>query len=373
MPFSDNITAPLTVAEINLNQLCENYKIIKAAVPGSRVICIVKADAYGHGAVRCARALTECGADFFGVANLNEAAELRQNGICGDILILGYTPPSAASFLVRQNIIQTVFSSVYAHELSGALPPGEVLSCHMKIDTGMNRIGFGVSDTDGMLDAYRLPNLNFSGIFTHFACSDTPASPMTAMQYRRFNEVTEMLAARGAAFDIKHASNSAAIVNFPEMKLDAVRAGIILYGFRPSNETGTGGCRPVMTLRTTVSHVHYLNAGESVSYGAIFTAERPMKIATLTIGYADGFVRAYAGREGARGGVCIAGRRAPIVGRICMDQCMVDVTDIDGVTPGMSVTVFDSEHTADLLAEAAGTINYEVTSILTRRVKREYI
>jgi alanine racemase len=224
-----------------------------------------------------------------------------------------------------------------------------------------------------MLEACRLPRLDFTGIYTHFACSDRPDSSMTRMQYRRFIETSDALAARGVAFEMHHVCNSAGIVNYPEMKLDAVRAGITLYGLRPSSETGTGGCKPVMTLRTTVSHVHDLRPGDSVSYGAAFTADRPMKLATLTVGYADGFVRAYAGKDGARGGVFFGSRQAPVIGRICMDQCMVDITGIDGVVPGMSAVVFDDEHSADLLAEAAGTINYEVTSILTRRVKRKYI
>lgn len=376
--MEENIT-PLNVAEVNLGRLCENYNKITAAVLGSRVICIVKADAYGHGAVHCAVALRDCGADFFGVANLGEAAELRQNGIDGDILILGYTPPADASHLARLGITQTVFSSDYAHALSGRLCTGEVLRCHLKIDTGMNRIGFravnsmtGEENIEGMLVSCRLPRLDFKGIFTHFACSDTLSSPMTRTQYRCFIETCNALAARGVTFETRHVCNSAGIVNYPEMKLDAVRAGITLYGFRPSPETGTGGCRPIMTLRTTVSHIHELRAGDSVSYGATFTADCPMMLATLTIGYADGFVRAYAGKDGVRGGVYICGHRAPIIGRICMDQCMADITGIDGVVPGMSATVFDGEHTADLIAEVAGTINYEVTSILTRRVIREY-
>ncbi|MHB1150919.1 MAG: alanine racemase [Eubacteriales bacterium] len=371
---------PLTAAEIDLGRLCDNYNKIKLAVSSNRIICIVKADAYGHGAVRCSAALRACGADFFGVANLAEAVELRQNGIDSDIIILGYTPPADAPLLVRFGITQTVFSPGYAQDLSCCLGADEFLRCHMKIDTGMNRLGFRAADSqtggyslDSMTEATRLPHLVFDGIFTHLACADTPSSPMTQTQYSRFIDTIDALALRGVTFETRHICNSAGIINYSEMKLDAVRAGIILYGFRPSHETGTGGCIPVMTLRTTVSHIHELRAGESVSYGATYTADCPKRLATLTIGYADGFVRAYAGRNGLRGGVYIRDQWAPIVGRICMDQCMADITGIEGVYPGMQAVVFDSNHNADLIADAGGTINYEVTSILTRRVKRIYI
>lgn len=372
--------APLNVAEINLGQLRDNYNKIKAAVSGSRIICIVKADAYGHGAVRCSAALRDCGADFFGVANLAEAIGLRQSGIDSELIILGYTPPGDAHLLIRYGITQTVFSSGYAQDLSCCLGAGEFLRCHMKIDTGMNRLGFRAADSqtgdysfDSMTEAARLPHLVFSGIFTHLACADTPLSPMTRTQYRRFTETVDALALLGVTFETRHVINSAGIINYPEMKLDAVRAGIILYGLRPSRETGTGGCIPIMTLHTTVSHIHELQSGESVSYGATYTADCPKSLATLTIGYGDGFVRAYAGNNGVRGGVFFGDRWAPIVGRICMDQCMADITGIDGVYPGMQAVVFDSNHTADLIADAGGTINYEVTSILTQRVKRFYI
>lgn len=381
MDNSSHVTS-LNEAEINLGHLCENYKKIKTAVSDIRVICIVKADAYGHGAVMCASALQECGADFFGVANLSEAIELRQHGTKGDILILGYTPPSDAPLLVRYGITQTVFSSGYAQDLSCCLGSGEFLKCHMKIDTGMNRLGFrasGLRDSEAdsvvetMTEAFRLSHLVFDGIYTHLACADIPSSPMTQQQYSRFNETVAGLASQGVVFETKHILNSAGIICHPEMKLDAVRAGIILYGFRPSVETGSAGCVPIMTLSTTVSHIHDLRAGESVSYGAEYTAESPMRVATLSIGYADGFMRAYAGKNGKRGGVYIGGERALIVGRICMDQCMADITGIRDVYPGMRAVVFDNIHTADLIAEAGGTINYEVTSILTHRVKRVYI
>ncbi len=371
---------PLTRAEVNLGRLCENYQKIKTAVSGSRVMCVVKADAYGHGAVRCSQALRSCGADFFGTANLGEAVELRQNGMDGDILILGYTPPGDAPLLVQYGITQTVFSPGYAQDLSCCLGAGEFLNCHMKIDTGMNRLGFRVPDSQtgdeyitSMAEAARLPHLVFRGIYTHPACADMPASPMTQTQYRRFTETAGALARFGIDFETKHFINSAGIIHYPEMKLDAVRAGILLYGLRPSSETGTGGCVPVMTLSTTVSHIHEMRAGESAGYGAAYTADSPRRLATLTIGYADGFVRAYEGRNGLRGGVYINDRRAPVAGHICMDQCTVDITGIEGVYPGMQAVIFDSVHTADLLAEAGGTINYEVTTILTQRVKRVYM
>lgn len=363
-----------TTAVVNLGRLAENYLNIKKAASPARVLCVVKADAYGHGAAECAARLHDEGADFFGVACLSEAISLRPYVGNSDILILGYTDPRDAGELTAHNVTQTVFSLPYAKALSANVPDGSRLRCHMKLDTGMNRIGFrALSDGgDGQLydavEAASLKGLAFTGAFTHFAQSDTPSSAMTATQFERFTRTLAALSARGIEFSTRHVSNSAAIFNYPEMKLDMVRAGIILYGFNPSPDTIVKCCRPIMTLKTTVSHLHTLYPGDTVSYGATFKCEREMRVATLTIGYADGFVRAYKGID-----VYINGKPAPIVGRICMDQCMCNVTDIPEVHTGMEAVIFDDFHTADRLADAAGTINYEVTSILTPRVKRIYI
>ena len=362
-------------AEIDLSQLVKNYNIIRK-ISASRVICIVKANAYGHGAVECAAALYSAGADFFGVANIYEAMEIRPYIGKSDILILGYTAPQDAETLAEYNIIQTIYSHDYALELAENIPSKAIVNCHIKINTGMNRLGFDTSNTDAITSLNTLKGLNINGIYTHFACADMPDSSATERQFSRFAECAEKLESAGMRFEYKHASNSAGILNYAGYNLTAVRAGIILYGLAPSPETASTKCLPVMELKTTVSQLHTLAAGESVSYGATFTAMRDMKVATLTIGYGDGFVRAYSGinsKSGIKGAVYINGLEAPIIGRICMDQCVADVSLIDNVRRGDRAVIFDKIHTADRFAEAADTINYEVTTLInSRRVERIY-
>lgn len=373
----------LSNAVVDLAQLAANYNRICSLAAPSRVICVVKADAYGHGAIECAKALYDAGARYFAVANIAEALEIKPYIGESGLLILGASSPDDAPVLAENKIAQTVYSLEYARELSEHVPSGERLLCHLKLNTGMNRLGFEAlygenSDSSALLDivnACSIENLDFEGVFTHFAQSDTPSSSMTDMQFDRFTITIDALEKQGITFAIRHASNSAAIYNYKNTHLDMVRAGIVLYGFDPSPDTAAVGCKPIMTLKTTVTHVHTLKKGEGVGYGSTFVADHDMKVATLAIGYADGFVRAYSGTNslsGEIGSFYIKGKEAPIVGRICMDQCTVCVDGID-VKMGDEAIVFDSVHTADRLARAANTINYEVTSILTRRVKREYI
>ena len=372
----------MSSAVVDLGQLQANYKRICELSSPSRVIAVVKADAYGHGAIECAKALFEAGARYFAVANIAEAIEIKPYIGESGLLILGASSPDDVCELIENGISQTVYSLDYAKALSQKVPIGKKLFCHLKLDTGMNRLGFDAlykenvsSDSlDRIVEACSIENLDFEGVFTHFAQSDTPASGMTDMQFERFSLTLDELAKKGITFAIRHASNSAAIYNYKKTHLDMVRAGIVLYGFDPSPDTAAVGCKPIMTLRTTVTHVHTLKKGEGVGYGSTFVADRDMKIATLSIGYADGFVRAYSGvnsLSGEIGSVYINGKEAPVVGRICMDQCTVCVDGID-VSAGDEAIVFDDVHTADRLARAANTINYEVTSILTRRVKKIY-
>ena len=372
----------MSSAVVDLGQLQANYKRICELSSPSRVIAVVKADAYGHGAIECAKALFEAGARYFAVANIAEAIEIKPYIGESGLLILGASSPDDVCELIENGISQTVYSLDYAKALSEKVPSGKKLVCHLKLDTGMNRLGFDAlykenvsSDSlDRIVEACSIENLDFEGVFTHFAQSDTPASGMTDMQFERFSLTLDELAKKGITFAIRHASNSAAIYNYKKTHLDMVRAGIVLYGFDPSPDTVAVGCKPIMTLRTTVTHVHTLKKGEGVGYGSTFVAECDMKIATLSIGYADGFVRAYSGvnsLSGEIGSVYINGKEAPVVGRICMDQCTVCVDGID-VSAGDEAIVFDDVHTADRLARAANTINYEVTSILTRRVEKIY-
>lgn len=361
-------------AEIDLSALEHNYNAIKEAAGGTRVLCVVKADAYGHGAVECAKKLYSLGADAFAVACLAEAEEIRP--YVGDslILILGAVCPEDAPELCEYNITQNVYSLDFAKQLSANVPEGKTLHCHIKLDTGMNRLGFRAdeSSVDDIAEACGLPGLCCDGIFTHFARADEDTPVYAEEQFRRYMNTLKLLENRGITFSIRHVSNSAGIVNFPSMRLDMVRAGIILYGLEASGYARLKDGIPVMSLYTHVTHVHTLKKGESVSYGGTFTADHDMKVATMCIGYADGFVRGYSGANLGRSlEVYINGRPAVILGRICMDQCICDVDKID-CKPGDIVTVFDKENTCDRLAYAAGTINYEVTSILTRRVKRIY-
>ena len=366
---------------ISLEHLVHNFNTVRA-ITDSRICCVIKADAYGHGAWQCARTLAAAGADFFAVSSIAEAEEVRlalaDYGDSIGILILGYTIPDDADLLIRYNISQTVFSSDYAaalrdairdYKLDGILPQDATLNIHIKIDTGMNRLGFSPDDTDGMLALGSIRDFCVEGIFTHFAQADTPSSSMTEVQYTAFQTALQTLVSHGMNLPIRHVCNSAAITNFPGMHLDMVRFGIELYGLMPSAETALLPVKPVMTLKTVISHIHDVKKGASVGYGAAYTPDRDLRIATLPIGYADGFIRAYA--EG--GSVVIRGKSAPICGRICMDQCMVDVTDIPTAGIGDEVILFgEGALSADNIATRAGTIGYEVLCLIGKRVPRVY-
>lgn len=384
--MNDSLGKYKTWAEIDRTALRHNWREIRRHVresaPGCRLIAVVKANAYGHGADIVAQTLVGEGCDFFAVSCVYEAVLLRETiGRTADILLLGYSLPQDAETLWRHDIIQTIFSLEYAAELSremsrlkasGILPRTAELRTHIKLDTGMNRLGFDASDAGGAAEqigeALRLPHLRAEGMFTHFACADEDRGRrgMSARQLDRFNAVEAILRARGECPPFLHCCNSAAALSLPEAYKDGVRAGVILYGMPPDGEL-LPDYRPVMTLRTRIAHIHTLRAGESVSYGATFTAERDMRIATIPIGYADGFVRRFAGAS-----VKLPdGTMAPVVGRICMDQCMIDIGDAP-VRPGDAVTVFGGDDGAMLeaLARRGGTINYEITCILTPRVPR---
>ena len=341
-------------------------------------MAIVKADAYGHGAVRVAQTLAAAGADFFGVSNLNEALELRENGITTPLLILAYTPPEHASVLAAYNLTQTVFDSAYAEALAGAAKAaGVTVRVHLKLDTGMSRIGFFCQDTscaplDDIVRVCALEHLEAEGVFTHFAVADEPnADAVTREQFARFLAVLDALKKRGITFAVRHCCNSAATLRFPEMHLDMVRVGISLYGVPPSAETADAQpLRPAMTLKTAVAQVKDVPTGTAVSYGHTFVCERPTTLATLPIGYADGLLRLASGRFF----ITINGQKAPLVGRVCMDQCTVDVTDLDAVREGLVATVFGSDalSVSDYAASCL-TIPYESLCHIGKRVPRVYV
>lgn len=380
-----------TWAEIDLEALRHNYNLLKTHVnSGSgkniRIICIMKADSYGHGADTCARALLEEGCDFFAVSCIEEAVALRkvciELGRHADILILGYTIPSSAGTLAASNIIQTVFSPEYAMALDEeAERQGCRLRVHVKLDTGMNRIGFVAQNpetvsraADDIAQVCALPALSVEGMFTHFAKADEESGEdgdMTLTQFERFSAVNRRLIEMGIKIPFLHVSNSAASVRYPDLRLDAVREGILLYGARASECADLPGLRPVMSLKTVISHIHTLPAGERVSYGGTFTSDAERTLATIPIGYADGFLRAFSGAYvsiAAKGGRV----KAPIVGRICMDQCMVDVTGTSA-NIGDVVTLFGEEPSQLYeLAKLAGTIDYECLCLISGRVPRVY-
>ncbi len=375
-----------TWAEIDLGALRHNYLLLKKNAGNSGMICVLKADAYGHGAGSCAAALLDEGCDFFAVSCIEEAVDIRrvcsENGKKADILILGYTLPYSAELLVKNDIIQTVFSLEYAMALNDeAKKQGVKVRCHIKLDTGMNRLGFA-SQSDALIEQTAKDIVTLSGLegllpegmFTHFAKADETgdeADAMTELQLDRFNKVVKLLEENGVKIPLLHVSNSAASVRFPHMSLDLVREGILLYGARPSEAAELSGIKPVMSLKTVISHVHSLLPGEAVSYGGLFKSNEERLLATIPIGYADGFMRSFSGAE-----VSIktkAGReKARIVGRICMDQCMIDITDTSAGV-GDEVTIFGEEpEQLYSLAERAGTIDYECLCLISGRVPRVY-
>ena len=373
-----------TWAEISLDAIMHNFNEIKKKVGGGpKICCVIKADGYGHGAEELSGIYEKLGADFFAVSNIDEGIEIRSSGVKLPILILGYTPVRDAQRLAQYNISQAVFSLDDAKALSAQCAEyGCVCKIHIKCDTGMSRIGFMCqafprddASVDEICEACALTNLQPEGLFTHFCVSDESAEgrDFTRKQFENFTHVRDALEERGLHIPIVHCSNSGAIEDYAATYCDMVRAGIILYGLAPSPKlSGKLDLQPAMTLKTTVAYVKTLRAGADISYGRTFTAERDMKIATVPIGYADGFVR-----QNARDGyMLVNGRRAKIVGRICMDQTMLDVTGIEDVKVGDEVIVFGTgehgEPTADTLARNTDTINYEVVCLVGKRVPRIY-
>lgn len=373
-------------AEINLDALTRNFSLIQKIVGGS-VCAVVKADAYGHGDLAVAYALQSAGAASFAVSCLAEARHLRRHGIRKPVLILGFTQPAYAAALAQGGITQAVFSAEYAKALSdAAMAAGGKVRCHLKVDTGMGRIGFAVRSgfaqaLQALKDCYALPGLEVCGIFQHFAVADSTQpdnQAYTEEQHTLFADTVAALQADGYNTGTVHCANSAAQMRHPEWRCDLTRAGIILYGLDPSGEVHFDGLTPVMTLKAVVTHIKTLAPGQSTSYGRTFTAAAPRRIATISVGYADGYPRLLSGTQG--GGVMLLrGHAAPVCGRVCMDQTMIDVTDIPDAALGDEVTVFGpsgAEHgadSADTVAAKTGTINYEITCGIARRVPRLFM
>ena len=360
-------------AEVNLQALRHNYREIKKQLaPGVKLCAVVKANAYGHGALAVARAAVEEGADYLAVAALSEGLELRQAGFQTPILVLGLVMPEDAKEVVEYGLTQVVCELSLAKALSQeAVRQGKEVRVHLKVDTGMGRIGVRPEEAGTLAAAIaKLPGVQVEGMFSHFAAADAKDKSYTQTQLAAFKEAVAAVEKNGVQLSVKHIAESAAILEIPEAHFDMVRAGIIQYGLWPSEEvTHPLDLQPVMSLKARVTWVKALHPGESVGYGRTFIADKECRIATLPLGYADGYIRAY-GKEGF---VEIHGKKAPVAGRVCMDQVMVDVTDIPDVQIGDEVTLFGSETlTIDDVARWGNTINYEVPCLLGARLPRVY-
>ncbi|MBR6789418.1 MAG: alanine racemase [Oscillospiraceae bacterium] len=368
-----------TWAEVDLDLLAHNYHRIRERLPEKTgILAVVKADGYGHHDRFAAMELQELGVNWFGVSNLDEALSLRRCGVTGKILILGITPPEKADVLAAENITQIILSADYAARLSReAQKHGVTVEGHIKVDTGMRRIGFfvgeGIDPAGEIAAVSKLPGLSVQGIFSHFSSSDdlTPEGfAFTALQKKRFDDLIVRLGERGVSFPLRHLQNSAAILNL-DCDYELARAGLILYGMSGGTIPGRElDLKPVMSIRSTVAMVKTVEPGEPVSYSRTYTTSAPTRVATVPIGYADGYLRMFSNRAS----VLIRGQRAPIIGNVCMDQMMVDVSHIPDVTEGDLVTVVgrdgEEEITFDELAAIAGTISYELVCLVGKRVPR---
>lgn len=366
-------------ASVDLAALSQNYRSIRRFLsPGCRYLAIVKADGYGHGAATVASLLQKEGADWFGVATLEEALRLRRQGIYRPILVLGYTDPAAAPILASNTITQTLFSEEYALQLAQEAARADcTVDCHVKIDTGMSRLGFEAENpgTVPLIENLAAESrLHLTGIFTHFAVADEDTEvsrEFTERQFTLFMQVCNRLQAAGVNVGLRHCCNSAGTLLHPDYHLDMCRIGLSQYGLDPDPcMKDLLQIRPAMSLYTVVSMVKEIPAGATVSYGRQYTAPSPRRIATVAIGYADGYPRALSNRAE----MLLHGKRAPVVGRVCMDQLMLDVTDIPEARMGDIAVAAGCEGgesiTFDDWARWAGTINYEVLCGISKRVPR---
>lgn len=370
-------TLKRTWAEIDLDALEHNYHALRRQMgPDSRFLGVVKADAYGHGAIEAARTLEELGAEYLAISNIDEARELRLAGIRLPILQLGLTPADQTAAVMANNVTQAVWSEAAAEDFSReAVRAGGRMKAHIKLDTGMSRLGFQCDEhrfedsLEAVCRTCALPGLEVEGIFTHFAVSDESEESCreyTRLQHRRFEEMIRRLEERGVTFAIRHCANSGATVSYPQFAHDMFRPGIITYGI--GDQAALLGLRPMMTLKTVIGVVKEYDPDTTISYGRTFRAGRPSRVGVLPIGYADGLHRALSNKWR----VWTPHGMAPIAGRICMDMCMIDLTDLPGVQAGDEVEVYGPHNSVNDAAHLAGTISYELTCAVSKRVPRIY-
>ena len=368
-----------TWAEIDLAAIAGNISNIKKYVgEKSKVMAVVKADAYGHGAVQTAKAMLENGADCLGVAFIDEAEQLRAAGITAPVLILGYTADYDAARVVEAEVTPTLFSLGSAKAFSEcAVGANKKVKIHIKLDTGMNRIGFSCTkeSVEEIVKISKLENIEIEGIFTHFSCADEKGREYTDVQAKKFIDFVSELEKRGVKIPVKHACNSAGVVRFPEYYFDMVRPGIILYGMPPSADVDISplNLKHAMTIKSVVTRIHTADIGARVSYGGTFVEGEKKVLATIPVGYADGYSRLLSDRAV----MSVKGKFAKVVGRICMDQCMIDVTNVNNIKVEDEVIVaggaVDAPCSYHSLAELEGTISYELFCLTGKRVPRIYI
>lgn len=363
-----------TVAQIDLEAIAHNVRLVKHYAGQTKMMAVVKADAYGHGAVQVAKTALANGAVWLAVATAEEADELKKAGLSAPILVLGALDEEDCESCVREGISVSASTPEQVHWLQNAAAKAGVhAKAHLKIDSGFHRLGATPEQVPEMLEAFKnCPDVEMEGMFTHFAAADEADDSFVDVQVSRFTRAEKMVREAGFA-PICHISNSAATLRHPELRKDMVRAGIVLYGYMPSGEMPEkADLRPAMRWKTQILDLHTIAPGETVGYGRTFTAQEPRRIATVPVGYADGYRRALSNRAE----VLIRGQRAPVVGRICMDHCMIDVTGIPEAKLCDEVVLLgrqgDEQITADEMAEWLGTISYEILTDLSKRVPRVY-
>ena len=372
-------TLKRTWAEINLDALEYNYKKIREHI-GSKVkfLGVVKADAYGHGSVAVSKKLEELGADYLAVSSIDEALELRFNGIVMPILILGHTPKEQVDRLICFNITQAVTCEAKALEYSQeAVKYGGKLKVHIKVDTGMSRLGYicegdyFAHGVDGIVNACQLDGLEPEGIFTHFAVSDEDGEECKAYTNHQFKLFTDVIAEvekrTGKKFALRHCSNTGATTDYPETYLDMVRPGLLLYGYGEFAKKLS--LKPVMSMKTTVSTIKIYPEGTKISYGGIYTTDKKTRVGVVPYGYADGFMRCLSNRYS----LMTSEGQAKQLGKICMDMCMIDLTDKPSVDVGSEIEIFGEKNPIETMADMAGTIPYEIVCAVSKRVPRIYM
>lgn len=367
-----------TWAEVNLDSIAHNVREFRKILPANtKIMAAVKADGYGHGAVQTARQALAAGADYLAVASVEEGVELRLAEIDAPILILGYTPPDASAEVIRWDLVQTIFLHEQVEAFMKASQDiGRPARVHVKVDTGMGRLGLQAEAAADFIESVaKQEQLVLEGVFSHFATADEADQAYAKEQLARWKKLMEQLEQRGIQIPLRHIANSAAAIEFPEAAYDMVRIGIALYGYYPSKDVTRSSVelRQAISLKSQIVYLKPLPKGAGVSYGATRVERDEAVIATVPVGYADGYSRLVAGKAH----VLVHGQRVPVIGRICMDQLMIDVTDVDNVRIGDEVVLYggqgESFISVDEVAEWMGTISYEVTCLLGKRVPRKYV